>query len=60
MATTPLRVEERLDGASKFPYWKERVTLKLKEYDLWELVDIVVTPPTYPTNLYADNKKHIK
>jgi len=38
MATTPLRVEDRLDGASNFPYLKERVTLALKEYGLWELV----------------------
>jgi hypothetical protein len=60
METTPLRVEDRLDGASNFLSWKARVTLALKEYDLWELVDKVVTPPTDPTTLEAHNKKEIK
>jgi hypothetical protein len=60
METTPLRVEDRLDGASNFLSWKERVTLAFKEYDLWELVDKVVTPPTDPTTLEAHNKKEIK
>jgi hypothetical protein len=60
MATTPLRVEDRLDGASNFLSWKARVTLALKEYDLWELVDKAVTPPTDLTTLDAHNKKEIK
>jgi hypothetical protein len=34
METTPLRVEDRLDGASNFLSWKARVILALKEYDL--------------------------
>jgi hypothetical protein len=34
--------------------------LALKEYDLWELVDKEVTPPTNPTALDAHNKKDIK
>jgi hypothetical protein len=49
METTLLRVEDRLDGVSNFLSWKARVTLALKEYELWELVDKVVTSPTYPT-----------
>jgi hypothetical protein len=32
----------------------------LKEYNLWELLDKVVTPPTNPTTLEAQNKKEIK
>jgi hypothetical protein len=60
METTPLRVEDRLDGASNFLSWKERVILALKEYDLWELVDKVVTPPTDLTTLEAHNKKRSK
>jgi hypothetical protein len=48
-----LRVEDRLDGASKFLSWKSRVTLALKEYDLWELVDKVVVPPTDPDRLWS-------
>jgi uncharacterized protein YehS (DUF1456 family) len=46
MTTTTLKVEDTLDGASNFLSWKVRVTLALKEYDLWELLDKVVTPLT--------------
>jgi hypothetical protein len=60
METTILRVEYRLDGASNFLSWKTRENLTLKEYDLWELVDKVVTPPTDLTTLEAHNKKDIK
>jgi hypothetical protein len=55
-----LRVEDRLDGASNFLSWKARVTLLLKEYDLWEIVDKVVPPPTDPQALAAHQKKEIK
>jgi len=34
MASTPLRVEDRLDGESNFLSWKARVTLALNDYDL--------------------------
>jgi hypothetical protein len=34
--------------------------LSLKEYDLWELVNKVVTPPTYPPALEVHNKKDTK
>jgi hypothetical protein len=60
MEKTLLRVEDRLYGASNFLSWKERVTLALKEYDLWELVDKAVTPPTDSKSLHAHNKKDIK
>ena len=60
MGTTPLRVEDRLDEASNFLSWKARVTLVLKEYDLWELVDKVVTPLTDLISLEYHNKKEIK
>jgi hypothetical protein len=46
MAAASLRVEDGLDGASNFLSWKARVTLDLKEYDLWEIVDEVFLPPT--------------
>jgi hypothetical protein len=42
MESTSLRVEDRLDGASNVLSWKSIVTLALKEYDLWELVDKVI------------------
>jgi hypothetical protein len=60
MASTSLRVEDRLDGASNFLSWKERVTLALKEYDLWEIVDKVVVPPNRSTRFGAHKKKEIK
>jgi hypothetical protein len=60
MAIAPLRVEDRLDGASKILSWKKRVTLALKEYDLCELVDKIFTPLTDPKALDAQNKKELK
>jgi hypothetical protein len=60
MESVSLRVEYKLDGASKFLSWKERVTLSLKEYDLWELVDKLVVPPTHPQDLEVHQKKEIK
>jgi hypothetical protein len=60
MASTPLRIEHRLDGASKFLSWKTRVTLVLKEYDLWELVDKEIFPLIDLTTLEVHEKKDIK
>jgi hypothetical protein len=60
MEKTLLRFEDTLDGASNYLSWKERVTLAFKKYDLWELVDKVVTPLIDPTALEAHNKKEIK
>jgi hypothetical protein len=60
MTSGSLRVEDILYGTSNFLSWKLRVTLVLKEYDLWELVEKVVVPPTYPTALVAHKKKEIK
>ena len=60
MATTSLRVEDRLDGASNFLSWKARFTLELKGYDLWEFVDKALTSSTNLKNLDAHNKKEIK
>jgi hypothetical protein len=60
MEATPLRVKDRLDGASKFLSWKARVILASHEYDLWELVEKVVTPSIDLATLEAHNKKEIK
>jgi len=46
MAIASLRFEDRLDGASNFMSWKARVTLFLKEHDLWEVTEKVVPTPT--------------
>jgi hypothetical protein len=60
MKSIGMRVEDRLDGAPKFLSWKVRVTLALKEYDLWELVDKVVSPPKDTTTLESHEKNEIK
>jgi hypothetical protein len=60
MTSTILRVEDKLDGASNFLSWKARVTLALKEYDLWELENKVVVPLTVPMDLTTHEKKEIK
>jgi hypothetical protein len=57
MASTSLRVEDRLDGASNFLSWKARVTLALKEYEHWELMDKVVVPSIDPQYLAVHQKK---
>jgi hypothetical protein len=46
MASTSLRFEDRLDGASNFLSWKVRVTLLLEENHLWDIVKDVVPLPT--------------
>jgi hypothetical protein len=60
MSLAPLRVKDKLDGASNFLSWKERVILALNEYDLWDLVDKVVVLPIDIVALESHNKKEIK
>jgi hypothetical protein len=48
MASTNLRFEDRLDGASNFLSWMVRVTLSLEENDLWDIVKDVVSSPIDP------------
>jgi hypothetical protein len=57
MASTSLRFEDRLDGASNFLSWKVRVTLLLEENDLWDIVKDAVTPPIDPQQLVTHNKE---
>jgi hypothetical protein len=61
---TGLRVEDRLDGATKFGAWKERMILLLQENELWDIVENTTTHlvvvPTYATLLAAYTKKSIK
>ena len=51
--------EDRLDGASKFLSWKERVTLLLKDHELWDIVDHVKAKATGPTQS-TTNQKEVK
>ena len=36
---TGLRLEDRLDGATNFSPWKERIVLLLEEAELWDIVN---------------------
>jgi hypothetical protein len=62
--TTGLRVEDRLDGATNFCAWKERMILLLQENELWDIVENTTTHPVLvPTDaplLAAYTKKSIK
>ena len=48
--------EDRLEGASNFIPWKERITLLLEECELWEIAEKVVMIPTNPDLLVEYNK----
>jgi hypothetical protein len=61
---TGLRVEDRLDGATNFGAWKERMILLLQENELWDIVENTTTHPVVvpidATLLAAYTKKSIK
>jgi hypothetical protein len=61
---TDLRVEDRLDGATNFGAWKERMILLLQENELWDIVENTATHPvvvpTDGTLLATYTKKSIK
>ena len=48
-----LRVEDRLQGAQKFPTWKERITRILDVSDAEEHIDSTKVAPTNLTYLIA-------
>jgi hypothetical protein len=50
MSVTSVKVEDRLDGASNFLPWKERISVILKEQDLW---DVIINPPPAPVQTLA-------
>jgi hypothetical protein len=61
---TGLRVEDRLDGATNFGAWKERMIFLLQENELWDIVENTTTHPVVvpidATLLAAYTKKSIK
>ena len=57
---TGLRFEDRLEGASNFSPWKERIALLLEESELWDIVEKAVTIPTDAVPLVAYNKKNVR
>ena len=60
MASVGLRVEDRLDGGGNWTPWRARIVLLLEEYELWEIVEIVVVVPTDPVSFAAFKKKNVK
>ena len=60
METTSLGFEDRLDRETNLLSWKARVTFILKEQNLWEIVENVVTTPTDATKKANLKKKDIK
>jgi hypothetical protein len=57
---TGLRFEDRLEGASNFNPWKERIALLLEESELWDIVEKTQTIPTDAVLLVAYNEKNVK
>lgn len=53
---TSLRVEDKLEGASNFSPWKERMTLILEVNDLLEFAKRTITHPNDVTLLDKHNK----
>jgi hypothetical protein len=60
MASTGLRVEDGLDGASNFCPWRERISMVLEKNALLEIAEGKVASPTNPVHLVAHTKKDVK
>jgi hypothetical protein len=46
MSIISVKVEDRLDGVSNFLPWKARLTLLMKEQDLWDIMTSGILAPT--------------
>jgi hypothetical protein len=60
MASSSVKAEDRLEGASNFNAWKSRVLHILEEGDLDELVTKVIEEPTSNTSRAAYKKRQVK
>jgi hypothetical protein len=60
MVSAGLRVEDRLDGASNFYPWRERISLVLEENGLLEIAEGKVAAPADPVQLASHAKKDVK
>jgi hypothetical protein len=60
MASSSVKAEDRLEGASNFNAWKSRVLNILEEGDLDELVTRVIEEPTSNTGRAAYKKRQAK
>jgi hypothetical protein len=60
MANAGLRFEDRLEGASNFSPWRERIALVLEEQGLWEFVEGTTVLPVDPTQQPTHLRKDVK
>jgi hypothetical protein len=60
MASAGLRVEDRLDGASTFCPWRERISLVVEENGLMEIAEGKVAAPIDLVQLATHTKKDVK
>jgi hypothetical protein len=56
MSISGIRFEDRLDGASNFGIWKERILLSLEEYGLKEFAEKTIAVPTNAQQAEAHKK----
>jgi hypothetical protein len=54
---TSMRFEDRLEGASNFSPWRERMELLLGVNDVWEITSTTVATPIDATHMASHNKK---
>ena len=55
-----LRYEDRLEGASNFSAWKERIALLLEENEIWNIVEKTIVIHTDATLLVEYNKNNMR
>jgi predicted oxidoreductase (fatty acid repression mutant protein) len=60
MASTSLRLKDKLDGATNFLSLKVRITLLLEENDLWDIVKDFVPSLIELQQLAAHKKRKVK
>jgi hypothetical protein len=60
MANAGLRFKDRLEGASNFSPWRERIGLALEEQGLWEFFEGTTVLPVDPTQQLAHLKIDVK
>ena len=60
MANASLRFEDKLEEASNFSPWRERIGLLLEEKGLWEFLEGKAVLPSDPTQQPSHLKKDVK
>jgi hypothetical protein len=60
MANASLRFEDRMEGASNFSPWRERIGFLLEEQGLWEFVEGTTILPTNPAQQPSHLRRDVK